>query len=129
MSGPGRGALGRRGESLAARYLRRRGYRVLERNVRLPYGEVDLVCLAPDRRTIVFVEVKTRRMGDGDRPPPEASVTAGKRRRLVRLADGLARGRDWTERPLRIDVVAVEVGRRGWFTRARVRHHEAAVGR
>ena len=56
-----RKTLGQRGEAAAARYLRRRGYKVLARGDRLGPGELDLVML--DRRTIVFVEVKTRRVG------------------------------------------------------------------
>jgi putative endonuclease len=49
---------GRLGECRAARFLTERGYRVLERNVRLPGGEIDLVCL--DGAALVFVEVKSR---------------------------------------------------------------------
>jgi putative endonuclease len=52
--------LGREGERLAGRHLRRHGYRVLYRNFRAPHGgEVDLVCR--DKDTLVFAEVKTRR--------------------------------------------------------------------
>jgi putative endonuclease len=50
--------LARRGEKLAARHLRRRGCRILCRNVRLGYGEIDLVVL--DGSTLVFVEVKSQ---------------------------------------------------------------------
>ena len=56
-----RAALGRWGEDLAARELRRRGYDVLERNQRVGRGEVDLV--ARQGETVVLVEVKTRRTG------------------------------------------------------------------
>ena len=51
--------LGRRGESEAAAFYRRRGAEVLDRNVSYPVGELDLICREPDG-TIVFVEVKTR---------------------------------------------------------------------
>lgn len=125
-----RDPLGPRGERIAARMLRRKGCRVLERNVRLPIGEADLVCLGPDRRTIVIVEVKARRIdppapgaGSPERRP-EAAVGVAKRRKLVRIAEVLARRRGWTDRPLRIDVVAVDIPPRG---RPVVRHHEAAV--
>jgi putative endonuclease len=54
--------LGREGERLAARHLRRNGYRVLYRNFRAPHGgEVDIVCRDKTCDTLVFVEVKTRR--------------------------------------------------------------------
>ena len=49
---------GKEGEKVAERYLRKKGYRVVERNYRCSAGEVDLIVL--DRRVIVFVEVKTR---------------------------------------------------------------------
>ena len=48
-------SLGRRGERAAARLLRSQGYRVLARNARVPMGEADLVCLAPDGKTVVVV--------------------------------------------------------------------------
>ncbi len=113
--------LGRRGESRAARYLRRKGYRILERNVRLKLGEIDLLCEAPDGRTIVFVEVKTR---IDDAIPPEANITPAKQRKLIALAHALTRQRRWTDRPLRIDVVAVLLPERG---KATIRQHEGSV--
>jgi putative endonuclease len=59
--------LGVRGEKLAARFLRRHGFKVLYRNFRGRHGgEIDLVCR--DRDTLVFVEVKTRTRADFGRP-------------------------------------------------------------
>lgn len=59
--------LGARGEKLAARHLRRRGFKILYRNFRgRQGGEIDLVCR--DRDTLVFVEVKTRTREDFGRP-------------------------------------------------------------
>src|SRR4051812_3729956 len=55
-------ALGALGERLAARHLKRNGYRVLYRNFKAPHGgEVDIVCRDKRRNALVFVEVKTRR--------------------------------------------------------------------
>lgn len=54
--------LGSRGERIAARYLRRKGHRVLARNYETPRGEIDLITLDGDQ--VVFVEVKTRRRDD-----------------------------------------------------------------
>ena len=118
-----RGDLGRRGERIAARHLGRRGYRVLARNVRAPMGEIDIVCETPDGRGIVVVEVKTRLESDG--PAPEASVTRAKRAKLVGLTRWVRRANGWEDRPTRIDVVAVVIGRGG---RAGVTHYENAVG-
>ncbi|MBA3961793.1 MAG: YraN family protein [Chthoniobacterales bacterium] len=71
--------LGARGEKLAARYLRRQGYKVLYRNFRGKHGgEIDLVCRDDD--TLVFVEVKTRTREDFGRPLD--AVNRQKQRRI-----------------------------------------------
>ncbi len=76
------GVKGRAGEDRAAAFLEQAGYRIVRRNLRLPGGEIDLVCR--DRDTIVFVEVKlrtNRRFGGA-----LSGVTAAKRETLRRLA-------------------------------------------
>ena len=99
-----RRSLGARGERAAARLLRRRGYRIVARGFRLrDRGEIDLV--AVDGRTVVFVEVKTRR-GDARGRPAEA-VDARKQRRLTRLATAFLRRHDLLGCSARFDVVAV----------------------
>ncbi len=71
--------LGVRGEKLAARFLRRQGFKILYRNFRgRQGGEIDLVCR--DHDTLVFVEVKTRTREDFGRPLE--AVNQGKQRRL-----------------------------------------------
>lgn len=123
--------LGAMGEAAAAKALRRAGYRVLRRNVKIAAGEIDLIALAPDRRTIVFVEVKTRMRAPGDDgPPPEASVGARKRAKLRTLAGSIARRAGWEDRPLRIDVIGVEYASGvGGAARgpAALRHHPGVV--
>ncbi len=126
---PARRALGRRGERAAVRFLRRAGYRMLGRNVRSRLGEADVVCLDPDGRTIVIVEVKSRRVpgsdGAPDQLPPEASVGVEKSRKLREITRAIVRANRWRDRPVRIDVVAVEwPAARG---RPTVRHHLGAV--
>lgn len=117
--------LGFRGERAAAWHLRRHRYRILARNVASDRGELDIVALAPDRRTIVVVEVKARRIhAKADAPPPEASVTHHKREKLLELTQRLMARRSWTGRPVRIDVVAVEYPEAG---RPAIRHFENAV--
>lgn len=116
--------LGRAGERHAARYLRRRGYRLLARNLRVPVGEADLVCRSPDQSTLVIVEVKSRR-GDGTGFAPEVAVGHAKRRKLARVAPAVARHLRWTTGPVRIDVVTVTWPDRGSPT---LRHYESAVG-
>lgn len=121
-------ATGSRGERLAEKHLRKQGYRVLRRNARLPGGEIDLLCEAPDKRTIVLVEVKARRLTPGEAPPPEAAITHEKAAKLRRLGERLKRANGWTDRPMRIDVVAVELPPRGEKRPPVIRHHENAVG-
>src|SRR5690606_23032473 len=74
--------LGRWGEEAAAEFLRRQGFAILRRRYRTGVGEADLVCR--DGRWLVFVEVKTRFSRTAGFP--EESVTAAKRRRLLRTA-------------------------------------------
>lgn len=120
--------LGAAGERHACRLLRRCGYRVLAKNMWSAMGELDLVAEAPDRRTIVFVEVKTRAAtpGGSSGPPPEANITAKKQRKLLALAHHTARRHGWLDRPWRIDVIAIEWPPDGAPI---IRHHQNAITR
>jgi len=95
--------LGRRGEAAAGRYLKRLGYKVLARADRSLGGELDLVAL--DGRTIVFVEVKTRRSQEAGHPAE--AVDAAKQRRLTRAAEVFLKRHGLLDRPARFDVLAV----------------------
>jgi putative endonuclease len=99
-------AKGRAGEELAATFLAGHGYRVLARNVRLPGGEIDAVCL--DGSTLVIVEVKRRdtsRFG-----PALAAVDGRKRATLRRIAADYAQIVAPSAK-IRFDVVAVDGNR------------------
>ena len=96
-------SLGRRGERAAARYLRRKGYRIVARSERGSIGEIDLV--AVDGRVIVFVEVKTRR--SHDKGHPAEAVGPEKQQRLTRLALTYLKRHELLEYPARFDVVAL----------------------
>jgi putative endonuclease len=98
-----RRAVGQAAEAAAAAHLARAGLMVLARNVRLPEGEIDLVCR--ERDTLVFVEVKCRRATWGD--APAAAVSPLKRRRLVRLAQHYLKWRRLGRMRCRFDVVSV----------------------
>jgi putative endonuclease len=113
--------LGKKGEDFSADHLCRRGYEILARNVRTPFGELDLVA-AHDGCT-VFIEVKTRR--SRTHGSPEEAVTARKRNRLLQSALYYLQQRGNPETPWRIDVVAVECDRSGRVLRIEV--HENAV--
>ena len=92
-----------KGEEEAARFLTRSGYAILEKNVRTRAGEIDLV--AKEGKTLVFVEVKTRRDLEGD--PPQAGVHTRKQNRLAKLAHGYLQQKRLRHTPCRFDVVAV----------------------
>jgi len=117
--GDPRHVLGRAAEEAAAKLLERSGLRIVARNVKLRYGEIDLVCR--DREVWVFVEVKCRqeRWVDG----PAAAVSWWKRRRLIRLAQGYLKWMRIAEAHCRFDVVAVTPRGDGRFE---IRHIPAA---
>ncbi len=102
--------LGRRGEELAAQYLRNEGWKIERQNFTTERGEIDIVA----RREIedgaaamvAFVEVKSRR--SGDRIAPELSVTARKRRTIVRLGREYADRHGGRREGYRFDVIAVD---------------------
>lgn len=113
--GDSRRALGQLGETLAAAHLRELGFAELARNARTRHGEIDLVVF--DGRTLVFAEVKTRRIGVRQRcvrpdQEPLARLTEGQRARLRRLAaawlaeDAHTRPR---ARAIRFDAIGVVV--------------------
>ena len=93
--------LGRRGERRAAWFYRLRGYRILERNARLPAGEIDLV--VKRGATIVIAEVKTRQTkiaGEG-----HEAVDRRKRERMIKLGDQYAARHP--EAQLRYDILSI----------------------
>jgi len=103
--GDRRHALGASAEQSAAQFLTRAGLSVVERNVRLRGGEIDLVCRDAD--VVVFVEVKARRRGWDD--SPAAAVTWRKQRTLARLALLYLKLRRLRDVRCRFDVVEVTV--------------------
>lgn len=118
--------LGDRGEAIAAAYLKRKHYRVLEHQYRYRKGDIDLICYDPsdersERGAIVFVEVKTRKNHRFGRP--EDAVDATKQRRIIQVARGYLHDRGLEDAPCRFDVVAITL-RRG--RPPRVRHFEDA---
>ena len=82
--------VGRQGERIAARWLRKHRYKVIGRNVHAGVGEADIVCIAPDRKTLVIVEVKTRRLTGRVQPRAEESVGAKKQQKLRLVAQVIA---------------------------------------
>lgn len=98
-------ALGRRGEDLAHRYLRSKGFVIVARNYRLSSGDAEADLIAWDGATLVFVEVKSRETGDFG--PPERAIGDEKRAHLIRIAREYTRKTSTPWDPIRFDVVTV----------------------
>jgi putative endonuclease len=114
--------VGKWGETIAAAYLERRGYRVLARNVRTPYGEIDLLARQP-AGSLVFVEVKTRTGGSFGYP--EEAVDARKLQHLVASAQAYVAGlAEEAEPGWRIDVIAIQGRPGGKVEDVRIEHFE-----
>ncbi len=82
--------VGKLGEDIACNYLKQKSYRILARNYRRKWGEIDIVAEAPDK-TLVFVEVKTMIAGDSKESlVPEDQMTRAKVTKFKRIAQTLA---------------------------------------
>jgi putative endonuclease len=99
-----RQSLGRWGEGIAADYLIERGYEILDRNVRTPYGEIDLVTKYEE--SVIFVEVKTR--ASSNFGWPEEAVTEQKKAHLLDAAQAYLQDIPEFEGDWQVDVLAVE---------------------
>lgn len=98
-----RQSLGGLGEDLAAGFLKKQGYKILERNYRTPLGEIDLI--GRHRGALVFIEVKTRRserFGAG-----QEAVHSAKQAKLRKLADYYLKQKRLGEVAVRFDVVGI----------------------
>jgi len=100
--------LGKKGEDLAAEYLKEKGFRILERNFRSGKAEIDII--AKDKEFLVVAEVKTRNthyFGE-----PEQWVTPSKQRLLIKAANAFVKLSSF-KGEVRFDVVSVVTGRQG----------------
>lgn len=97
--------LGGKGEDLAVGFLKKQKYKILERNFRCKFGEIDIIAL--DRKTLVFVEVKTR--SSHEFGSPQTSITPRKKRQLTKVAHYYLQKNHLFNREARFDVVTVEM--------------------
>lgn len=95
---------GKRGEDLAIRHLKKRGYRIVARNFRTPLGEIDII--AKDGETLTFIEVKT---STSSLDPIEA-ITPSKIHHITRVAHLFLKSKGREDQDCRFDVVAVHNG-------------------
>jgi putative endonuclease len=95
--------VGATGEDMAAAFLKKQGYKVLERNYRTPLGEIDLI--GRHRGALVFIEVKTRRSSRFG--SPQEAVHPAKQERLRHLAEYYLQQRGLGDVAVRFDVVGI----------------------
>lgn len=104
-------------ERVAGLHLEQRGYRILSRNVRTRYGEIDII--AEDTDGLAFIEVKARR--GRSHGAPEEAITPRKQLKLVQLADAfIAENEMFAQRAWRIDVVVLELDNTGKLIRLEI---------
>ena len=113
-------SLGSKGENLAAKWLNKRGYKLLHQNYKIGKDEADLIAIDPDGSTVVIVEVKTR---TNNEPSPESSINKKKQFNLSRLAARLSKRKEFRGRPFRFDAIAII-----WpdGEEPQIKHYEAA---
>ncbi len=101
--------LGNYGEDLACEYLVNNKYRIIERNYKKPWGEIDIVAIDPDK-TLVFIEVKTLRQSTNFGLKPEDQLTSSKLKKVARTASlysNANQGLINKTRGWRIDLIAI----------------------
>jgi len=100
--------LGKRGEEVALRFLKKKGYRIIEKNYACKMGEMDII--AKEKDTLVFIEVKTRTSALFG--PPQLAVNFSKQRQLSKVALNYLKENRLEEAKARFDVVAILLGQK-----------------
>jgi len=96
---------GKQGEKIAAAFLKKNGYRIIETNFRCVAGEIDII--AWEKGEIVFVEVKTRK--SAELGYPEQAVGINKQKKMSQLALRYLQKKNITDTQARFDVVAIMI--------------------
>lgn len=114
--------LGRYGEKMARRYLRRHGYKIVKKNFVADSHEIDII--AENKDTLAFVEVKTRTVGyeNPNEPRPSSSVDGKKQRGIIKAARFYA-AYNPTDKKKRFDIIEVYVNQdNGKYSLAEIKH-------
>jgi putative endonuclease len=101
--------LGKKGEEIALQFLKKNGYRIVERNYACKLGEVDII--AREKDTFAFIEVKTRTSTTFG--PPQLAVNSTKQIQLSKVALYFLKEKRLEDAKARFDVVAILLGPRG----------------
>ena len=114
--------IGRLGENLAADYLKKQGFIIVETNYRCPTGEIDIIAQQED--CLVFIEVRTKTgAGYGS---PEESLTDPKKKHMIDSAYTYLEKKNKLQSNWRIDFIAVELDHNN--KPSRIEHYKDAVG-
>ena len=108
--------LGKYGEDLAIKFLKRKGYKILQRNFRSKFGEIDII--AQEQDTLVFVEVKTR--WSQSFGPPEEAITPWKIKAIIKTGQYFKLLHPQTPDCLRMDAVVIEMDKGGQVSRMEI---------
>ena len=116
--------LGDSGEKIAEKFLKDKGYKILDKNFRYSnFGELDIVALKDNN--VIFFEVKTRKKTGPSQFLPEDNITHDKQKKLIKLAEIYLSKKNFNDTSWQIDVLAIEVYLNGTYD---IRHIEKAVG-
>lgn len=99
--------IGRIGEKASARFLKKNGYKILEKNLHISHNEIDII--ARDKQSLVFVEVKTRTLNSENDLPfgtPAQAVNYAKQQRTIQAARSYIAAHP-TALMIRFDVIEV----------------------
>lgn len=95
--------LGAEGEKLAAKFLKRRGYKIVQRNYRCKLGEIDII--ASRKGILIFVEVKTRTTEEFGQP--QHAITPAKKNQISKAALSYIRENNLARQSCQFDVIAI----------------------
>ena len=101
----GRRQTGESGESIAVKFLKKNGYKIIERNYRCKLGEIDII--AQDSRVLAFIEVKARRTDEFG--GPKWAITPRKQRKISMVALNYLKETEQMGKNARFDVVAIRM--------------------
>ena len=121
--------IGRYGEKLAAKFLKKNRYRIIAKNSHQSHNELDIV--AVNKEYIIFVEVKTRSVGEdlhSEYGTPAEAVTFLKQKRLIAAAKSfMAKNKKYYKKQPRMDVIEVYLNRENGKL-LKINHFENAFG-
>ena len=109
-------SLGNLGENLALKHLKSKGYRILTRNFRSKFGEIDIIAI--HENDLVFIEVKTR--WSQSFGPPEEAITPWKIRRMIKAGQYFQMLHPNLPESLRLDAVAIDLDAQGKLQRIEI---------